>query len=575
MVELERSIGFDEYAAFALTDPVVHLRLPIEVGQRIEAMFSRWRELELRRIREKNGPPNGLSVIIPARNRADTIHRPILSLRQQLHVDIELIIVDDASTDGTAERAEALSQGLDAQIIRLSERRGQSAARNIGIEAAHHPTVGFLDADDWWDAAFGTIMTTALEEHGAIPVCTQRLLRPAPHRHTFRYGLVARELLANRNSVSVSAFVAPRDLLRRSGGFPEDQRMYEDWVVAARLASAMSFVAIPAALSTYDTTRAGSVSKESDPAIEVAALELARKRAVAALQNGVGVRVSPRHDAAVAPTSPRTARPRRPCTVAIMSFDQPDVLRRCLEALNLHTTAADVDLIVIDNASTDPQTRELLAHVAAAGRVTVISNTTNGGFTSAVNRAHAYTPADHDLVVVNNDFVVTQGWLEPLRESARRPDVGLVVPTQLAPTDYEDTRKHVPSASERFDTDLTFSEHARNVTPADLRADGDVELRFAPLFCAMIPAEARQVGLPLRGGMHYESDRFFCDVIRLWGGYRIAREPRSAVLHLNDRSGRALRETARPAFERLIDGWVLDRPASRFHTLINDRQASA
>lgn len=583
MADVWTTLGFDEYAALSVTDPVLHLRLPMTVGQRMEAMFERWRLLELQRIRRNlaatpDAPPRRLSVVMPARDRAHTLHRPILSLRQQLDVDIELILVDDASSDGTAARAEELAGDLDLKVIRLPDQKGQSFARNVGIEAASSEFVAFLDADDWWDAAFGLIMTTALVEQQAIPVCTQRLLRPMPHLDTFRYGLVSPDLLANRNAVSVSAFVAPRAMLLDVGGFPEDLRMYEDWVVAARLARVSEFHAIPAVLSVYDTTSAASVSKADSAESDRIALETARTRVLDELA---------RHPSRTGALAPRTAQRRsgafrtegwsrraieqRGCTIVVVSFEQGSLLRRCLEALERTTGPEDADILVVDNGSTSPETLDVLAEASARGRCTVIHLPTNGGFSAAVNRAHRAVASDRDLLVMNNDVIVTPGWLPPLRERAADPTVGLVLPSQLVPPEFEDSGKHVPSRFEGFDVDVTRSEHARNVAPADLRRDAEVELRFAPLFCALIPAEVRQIGLPLRGGLHYDSDRFFADVIRLWADYRIVREPRSEVLHLNVISGRAVREGRPHEFQRLIDGWPLTRSAARSLQRIADR----
>ncbi len=577
------SLTFDEYAAMSVADPVLHSRLPLEVAHRIEAMLNRWRDLEVRRLlRDMPLAPQRLSVVMPVRNRAHTLHRPILSLRQQFGCEIELVLVDDASTDRTVQRARELAVGLELNVITLPERRGQSAARNVGIEAARHPFVAFLDSDDWWDAAFGLIMTNALAANDALPVCTQRLLRPWPHRPAFRYGLVDPELLRNRNAVSVSSFVAPRALLLEVGGFPEDLTMYEDWVLAARLARNSYFHAVPAALSIYDTTTAQSVSKpehEHEQA-DVASLRTARERVLVELDamqrippsRSLGTRR--RGEFRTEGTEPRAA-DARPCTIVVVSFEQPDVLEACLESLAPDAERPDVHLVIVDNASQDRRVRAILDSAAAHPRTRVMRMATNGGFSSAINRAHAETPSGHDLVMMNNDVVVRPGWLEGLRAAAKDPGVGLVVPSQVVPPDYEDSGKHVPSAEPDFEVDVTFSNHARNIIPEDLRGLDGVELRFVPLFCALVPAEVRPLGLPLRGGLHYESDRFLCDVVRLWGGYRIVRAARSRVTHLNDRSGRGQRDVNHTFFDRLIDGTLAERPSARFLQRIADSKATA
>ena len=569
MQKLRESLTFDEYVALSLADPLLHARLPLEVAQRIEAMFMRWRDLEVRRIARESVPtPRRLSVVMPVWNRARTIHRPILSLRQQIGCEIELVLVDDASTDGTVQRAQRLANGLQLKVVSLAEHGGQSAARNIGIEAASHPMVAFLDADDWWDSAFGLIMTDTLRQQDAIPVCTQRLLRRAPHRSTYRYGLVAPELLRNRNAISVSTFVAPRSTLLEVGGFPEDLSMYEDWVLAARLARTAEFHAVPAALSVYDTTTAQSVSKAADPRSDRQAFDRARERVLTELdRTTLPARAEPPRMERRADfrTEGGTSRPTatRSCTIVVVSFEQPEVLEKCLSALSEDLERTDVHLLIVDNASTDKRVQQILDQATAGPRTSVIRMPTNGGFSAAVNRAHGEISSSHDIILMNNDVVVERGWLEALRTVAEDATVGLVVPTQVVPSDYGDAQKHVPSAEPGYEVDVTFSNHSRNVIPADLRRVAHAELRFAPLFCALIPSEVRSLGLPLRGGLHHESDQFLCDVLRLWGGYRIVRATAGRVLHLNDRSGREKRNEDGAFFARLLDGTMIERPSAR------------
>jgi glycosyltransferase involved in cell wall biosynthesis len=97
-----------------------------------------------------------LSVIIPLYNRAEYVEEALASLARQTHLPDEVIVVDDASTDGGAARAQV---GLDrlaqagvarTELLRLSVNGGPSAARNRGLERAGGTVLAFLDADDRW-----------------------------------------------------------------------------------------------------------------------------------------------------------------------------------------------------------------------------------------------------------------------------------------------------------------------------------------------------------------------------------------------------------------------------------------
>jgi glycosyltransferase involved in cell wall biosynthesis len=99
-------------------------------------------------------PPIGdkprISVIIPAYNAGSTIEAAINSAQDQTCRDIEIIVVDDGSTDDTAMRVHAMQAG-DARIrLHRQTNEGPSAARNAGLALARGEFVAPLDADDLW-----------------------------------------------------------------------------------------------------------------------------------------------------------------------------------------------------------------------------------------------------------------------------------------------------------------------------------------------------------------------------------------------------------------------------------------
>lgn len=91
-------------------------------------------------------PHARISVIIPAFNRGHTLPRALDSVRAQTRAADEILIVDDGSTDNTAEVLTAFPR---VHCIR-QENRGVSAARNTGIRAATGDWLAFLDSDDEW-----------------------------------------------------------------------------------------------------------------------------------------------------------------------------------------------------------------------------------------------------------------------------------------------------------------------------------------------------------------------------------------------------------------------------------------
>lgn len=88
-----------------------------------------------------------ISIITPTYNRRETLLRAIASVRAQTFDDYEHIVVDDGSTDGTADIV-ADMQDSRLRYVRFDERRGANAARNHGIGLAKSNLVTFLDSDD-------------------------------------------------------------------------------------------------------------------------------------------------------------------------------------------------------------------------------------------------------------------------------------------------------------------------------------------------------------------------------------------------------------------------------------------
>ncbi len=101
-----------------------------------------------------------VSIVIPVFNRADCIADAIRSGLAQEHLDsLEIIVVDDGSTDETVAVVQALARD-NLHFVRHPDNRGGAAARNTGLDHARGRYVAFLDSDDVWDA---DKLTTQLE----------------------------------------------------------------------------------------------------------------------------------------------------------------------------------------------------------------------------------------------------------------------------------------------------------------------------------------------------------------------------------------------------------------------------
>ena len=107
-----------------------------------------------------------ISVVIPLYNKVGQVEATLRSVLAQTYKDYEIVVVDDGSTDGSAEKVESL--GIENLRLIRQKNAGVSAARNRGIEEAKGEYVAFLDADDLWKPDY---LATQYELTKKYPEC--------------------------------------------------------------------------------------------------------------------------------------------------------------------------------------------------------------------------------------------------------------------------------------------------------------------------------------------------------------------------------------------------------------------
>lgn len=224
-----------------------------------------------------------LSVIIPVRNGVDFVARAIASAQTIPVEPLEIMIIDDGSTDGGVELLQSLA-AADPRIVVIQRDRdhGAAAARNEGIAKARADIVCFLDADDvlrgdavarrleWHEAHPKTVLSFASYET-LLPDGTiePRFSAYCPRFEAFvggREGMVELGdagfgLLYGENPVCTTGTMARRDALFALGGFSRDLRQAEDWDLWIRLVR-RGPVAYSTAPEALHTARHGSLSTD-------------------------------------------------------------------------------------------------------------------------------------------------------------------------------------------------------------------------------------------------------------------------------------------------------------------------
>lgn len=225
------------------------------------ARQSNTQSVESRRIAEDSAPPllPLVSIVVPVFNAALTIERCLRSIEAQSYPNWEAIVVDDASTDGGAERVAARNHPR-LRLIRLPVNCGPSRARNLGIAAAKGELVAFLDADDEWlpEKLDRQVAVFAADPRLALVICDLGVTTVAGGEGRSVYarqapvsGTEAWKTLLASSFIATSAVLTRRDLLERLGGFAPDLAVGEDQDLFIRLARAGGLHALPERLAVY------------------------------------------------------------------------------------------------------------------------------------------------------------------------------------------------------------------------------------------------------------------------------------------------------------------------------------
>ena len=182
--------------------------------------------------------PPIVSVIIPTYDRVNFLMEAIASVQAQRYKPIELIVVDDGSTDKTAER---LSGVRDAHVLRISHTGRPGAVRNTGMGAATGDYIAFLDSDDLWHRDKITMQMEALAANpdSLIIHCREiwrrngRIVSQAGQRHQ-RSGWLFADAV-NKCIIGPSTVLLHRSILEEVGGFREDLEIAEDYELWLRV----------------------------------------------------------------------------------------------------------------------------------------------------------------------------------------------------------------------------------------------------------------------------------------------------------------------------------------------------
>jgi len=212
-----------------------------------------------------------ISVIIPTRNRFKLLKRSINSVLNQSYKNIEVIVIDDASTDKTLGILKSIKDKR-VQLIRLKKHQGAAKARNVGLKKAKGELIAFNDDDDFWHEKKlekqVKILTQAGSKVGVVYTRMRRIkdkeIKYFPEEvvgeERKREGEIQKELYLE-NFVGLPTAVVKKKCFEKAGLFDKDFPCYEDWELFLRISKHFHFKYLPQTLVEAPILPTGLTSK--------------------------------------------------------------------------------------------------------------------------------------------------------------------------------------------------------------------------------------------------------------------------------------------------------------------------
>ena len=528
-------INFQEFLSKSYISPIVEAPFFNEV-KRIFA-FMDYLGKQLRHSVSNSNYEPLVSVIMPTYNRKNIIQKAIKSVLNQSYQNFELIIIDDGSTDSTAGLLKSINDKR-VKIFNNNKNRGCSYSRNVGLKNAEGDIIMYLDSDNEWDLEYVKTMVGAfieLPDADAL-YSGQYLYKDFDSKpYAVRFASYNKSLLHNHNFIDLNCFCHKRHILNQIDGFDESMWRLVDWDFILKISNIFKMYSVPVILSKY---------YNHDFEDRITNLPFNYMKA--------SKNILDKNKIPSKPYSPL----KKKISIIIPNYESLDQIKLCINSILSNESQEFLDIIVVDNNSSD-EVKNYLINLESEGKIKLILNNVNYGFSFAITQGINISEEDSDILLLNNDAVLTHGSLVHMQHCAYSiPECGIIVPHEML---FEGTKSipiNVPYAYSNFECDTTPSRLHQNIINMPLFHDGGLlELNFAPFFCTYIKRDVynKTLGLDSELGRHFRSDRIFSDFIRHYLKLKIYQSPEAFVYHRHQIATNKLKKVNKEEFEYIFN----------------------
>jgi glycosyltransferase involved in cell wall biosynthesis len=337
-----------------------------------------------------------VSAIMPVHNRAGIVADAIRSVIGQTHQTWELIVVDDGSTDETADVVREFA-AADSRIQLVEQPAGGvCAARNAGLDRATGEFVAFIDSDNAWVPSFIELSLPSFADSTIVATHAAAEMVDEHGEHTFLALSGDRDdLLNGGNFIDLNTLIARRSAVVECGAFDTDLRRWVDYDLVIRLSALGVLHFVPTVGVAYshraDMKRISTTETNGWEQVVLTKYLLDWP----ALIGGV------------------TARDAELVSIVMLTYADWRMTVDAVKSVLANSGSVNFELVVLDNGSPRSVREILTASLTDDPRVKLVSVPRNTNFALGSNLAFAETSGEL-VVFLNEDVLVEPGWLEPL-----------------------------------------------------------------------------------------------------------------------------------------------------------------
>ncbi|MDO8141866.1 MAG: glycosyltransferase, partial [Candidatus Brocadiales bacterium] len=369
-----------------------------------------------------------VTVIVPTYNRSDTLKRTLESIAAQTYKRIEAIVVNDAGEDVSGV-IDTFHDRLSIKYLVHDKNKGLAAVRNTAIKHAAGQYIAYLDDDDIFHphhietavkvlttTNYKAVYTDAYRAYQTKKGDTYQVIKKdIPYSIDYVKGIFYKT-----NITPVLCVVHDRTCFNEAGIFDETLTVLEDWDLWIRMSEKYDFYHIREVTCEF-SWRADGTSTTSSKQDEFTKIrELIYKK----YRNNFQKLLLSQNTTDKLISHPPL---QKPVSIIILTWNALDYTQKCVHSIQNHTNHPH-EIVFVDNASTDGTVEYLRKLIKEHPNYKLIENHENKGFAVGNNQGVAIATGEY-VMLLNNDVLVSDGWLESLVESLEMDkNIGMVGP---------------------------------------------------------------------------------------------------------------------------------------------------